>query len=721
MRATLATSTMIALATLAAVAAADDQDSDLDMDGDGDIDADDRALREADEHITVIDKSEARKLQESARAVTVIDTRTARERTADLGELLSRAQGIQVRRTGGLGSSMRFSLNGLYDEQIRFFLDGVPLDLAGWGRGVANVPVELVQHIEVHRGVVPIALGADALGGAVDLVTDPSWVNRGSVSYQVGSFGTHRATAIARARDAATGLAFGLSSFVDRAANDYAVDVEIPDAQGRLHPARVHRFHDAYTAAGGSIEAGLVDRGAIRRALVRLYTNDYGKELQHNVVMTVPYGEATYGETTRGFTGDLHVVTGDWLARILVGAARRTIDFEDQSEHVYDWNGDRVRERVRPGELADRPTFQRTRETGLFARLTMERALGKRQRLRATLAPTVALRTGNDFLDPNPMGRDPLSAQRDLVQLITGVEHELSALDDRLQNIGFVKHYLMRTDAEDVRTGYLFVPIEQRIQRVGIGDGIRYRLTPTLALKASYEWATRLPSRDEVFGDGILIQPNLALAPERSHNANLGARYEHDGRHGTLAAEANLFARLADHLIVLLGDDRYFAYHNVFAARIAGIEGGASWVNQRGWLSVEGTFTVQDIRNASSGGTFAAFEGDRIPNRPWLLASATGSARKRGLVRAGDEFVLFATSRYVHEFFRGWESAGLREFKQVVPTQLVHGVGITYAARGFTPIVTTVEMQNLTDARVFDTFGAQRPGRALYLKLSAEL
>jgi len=36
-------------------------------------------------------------------------------------------------------------------------------------------------------------------------------------------------------------------------------------------------------------------------------------------------------------------------------------------------------------------------------------------------------------------------------------------------------------------------------------------------------------------------------------------------------------------------------------------------------------------------------------------------------------------------------------------------------------LVTTVELQNLTDARVFDSFGVQRPGRALFVKISGEL
>jgi hypothetical protein len=35
--------------------------------------------------------------------------------------------------------------------------------------------------------------------------------------------------------------------------------------------------------------------------------------------------------------------------------------------------------------------------------------------------------------------RDPLSARRELAQLVTGVEHELRALRDRLESIAFVK------------------------------------------------------------------------------------------------------------------------------------------------------------------------------------------------------------------------------------------------------------------------------------------
>jgi vitamin B12 transporter len=76
--------------------------------------------------------SDADRKRQSAEAVTVIDLEQAQRQSADMGELLARSQGIGVQRGGGLGSTTRFSLNGLTDDQVRFFLDGLPLELVGY-------------------------------------------------------------------------------------------------------------------------------------------------------------------------------------------------------------------------------------------------------------------------------------------------------------------------------------------------------------------------------------------------------------------------------------------------------------------------------------------------------------------------------------------------------------------------------------------------------------
>src|SRR5688572_10050729 len=97
--------TVLALAGSARAQPAPDQAASpeaSDLDGDGDVDDDDLVLAAGSETIEIVDKSEGEVLEESARAVTVIDLRRERERTSDLGEVLSRSQGLQVRRTGGL-------------------------------------------------------------------------------------------------------------------------------------------------------------------------------------------------------------------------------------------------------------------------------------------------------------------------------------------------------------------------------------------------------------------------------------------------------------------------------------------------------------------------------------------------------------------------------------------------------------------------------------------
>lgn len=82
----------------------------------------------------------------------------------------------------------------------------------------------------------------------------------------------------------------------------------------------------------------------------------------------------------------------------------------------------------------------------------------------------------------------------------------------------------------------------------------------------------------------------------------------------------------------------------------------------------------------------------------------------------------FYNGRYVHEFYRSWESAGSQVYKQTVDTQVVHSVGLTWTfQRDFLHTTSTFEVDNLTDAKVFDNFGAQKPGRAYYFKVTGEI
>jgi vitamin B12 transporter len=669
-------------------------------------------------------RSEARRLQASAEAVNVIDTRKAQKQTADLGEVLARTQGIAIRRDGGLGSEARFSLNGLYDDQIRFFLDGVPLEAAGFPFGVSNVPVNLIDRVEVYRGVVPVRFGADALGGAVNLVSDQSYETHLGASYQSGSFGTHRASVDGRFRHEPTGFILGGAAFGDRAKNDYRVDVEVANEQGQLSDATVRRFHDGYTAYGATLEVGVVDQPWARRLTLQAFTSTYDKELQNNQVMTVPYGEVSYGESVRGLTARYDVDPSEALALELVANyAHRSIDFVDRGRWVYDWYGRRLRERRVAGEIESDPTDQTSWQDSLFGRATLAAKVAPGNTLRLSVSPNYATRNGDERLQDDPAARDPLAAERELFTLVSGVEYQLDLFGERFSNIVFVKDYVYRASTEEVLPGNIFRARDTDNHSLGLGDALRYQLLPWLYAKASYEYATRLPRPDEVFGDGVLIVANLELQPEVSHNLNIGPRIEYRSDvSGEWTLDVNAFLRASDRLVVLLGNDRFLSYQNVYAARSLGLENAVSWSSLGRYVNLDGTLTWQDVRNASSAGTFGAFEGDRIPNRPYLFASWGVRLRFAELPGPEDTIEPFYAGRYVHGFFRGWESQGLREFKQVVDAQVTHSGGVTwnldhYPWRGSA----TLEVDNFTDAKVFDNFGVQRPGRAYYLKLTGEM
>ncbi|AUX23899.1 TonB family protein [Sorangium cellulosum] len=673
--------------------------------------------------------AEAERLRQSAQAITVIETEEAQRRTADMGEVLARTQGVGVRRSAGLGSWSRLSLNGLTDDQIRFFLDGVPLDLAGYPFGVANVPVNLVERVEIHRGVVPVRFGADALGGAVNLVTDRDVRGtHGAASYEIGSYDTHRLTLSARHLHEPSGFFTRLSGFLDAAKNDYPVDVVVPNENtGREQPARAYRFHDAYRAAGGSAELGFVNRPWARRLLLRAFVTDYDKEHQHKFgVMKVPYGEVTNGETAPGATLQYEQGLGRGVAlEALLGYTYRRATFLDVSDCIYDWFGRCVRKRPRPGEDESPPRDRVFREHSGLGRLSLLYRPHPEHALRLSVSPTFITRTAEERRPDNPKARDRLRGEHSLFTWVYGVEHQLNLLDDRLENRFFVKDYVQMLRMKGRLPG-LHARFDQRerdTHRLGVGDGLRYRLSEWLYAKASYEWATRLPRPVEVFGDGAMIVANLALEPETSHNGNLGFTIDaRDTASGAWRLDANGFVRAVERLIVLNNRTDSIQYIHVTGARSLGVEAAAGWTSPGEHVALDGNITYDDFRKTSDEGNFARSEGERMPNRPWLFANGSARVQLQGVVAPRDTLSLTWDTRYVHGFYLGFANWGRVEDKAKVPSQLLHSLALTYVARDEPRTVSfTIEAHNLTDERASDFYGIQRPGRTLFSKATLEM
>lgn len=676
------------------------------------------------QEILVRGHSLSKKLERSAYAVQVVEMEEERRFTGDLGEVLTRRTPVMVQRSGGLGSRGAYSLGGLGGDRVRFLLNGIPLEYSGYITGIANVPLTLVDRVEVYQGVVPVRFGSDALGGAVHLVSDEDVrSHRAGISYQAGSFDTHRVALHGRYFHEPSGVFVRLSGFFDSTENNYPIDVQVPSSTGKLSPARVHRFHDGYRGAGANLAVGVVDKPWADRLVLQVFHSQYDQDVQNNAIMAVPYGEVDFHRNSQG--GNVRYtkrITDDIRLDVTGGYSRIYSSFLDVSDCRYDWFGQCFLKMPARGEVRGHPIDQYLKTDVGFLRSELSFALHENHDLRVSLAPTYSARAGENREIASAVD-DPLRIPRNLFSTLIGVEHESRFLKDKLQNILFFKGYYFKTQNEQVLGTGERVDLSLESFDPGFGDSLRYLFTDELYGKLSYEYATRLPTVDEIFGDGLLTLHNLGLQPERSHNVNLGVFVEDwQTDWGIWKASANGFFRYADDLIVLLNSGDYLQYKNVSRARILGVEVAAGWAARSDWIGLDARLVYQDVRNRSEQGDFALFLGDRLPNAPYLQSNANLYLRKKQLFSEADMLEFAYRPRYVGKFFRGWESAGSDDMERLtIPTQFTHNLAVNYstASEDFR-WVSSIEVHNLTNEQVFDFYGVQRPGRAIYAKMALD-
>lgn len=144
------------------------------------------------DEVSVLGFTPVKEVNRQAYNVTAIDATKLYNTTMNIANALDRVAGVRVRESGGVGSNFNLSLNGFSGNHVRYFIDGIPMDNMGSSFQINNIPINLAERVEVYKGVVPIWLGSDALGGAINIVTSMKPRNFVDASYSYGSFNTHR-------------------------------------------------------------------------------------------------------------------------------------------------------------------------------------------------------------------------------------------------------------------------------------------------------------------------------------------------------------------------------------------------------------------------------------------------------------------------------------------------------------------------------------------------
>jgi vitamin B12 transporter len=156
-----------------------------------------------------------------------------RSGATDVAELLARLPGVEFARTGGPGGASSVYVRGGEDRHTALYIDGVRIDSQSIaGATWEQIPLELIERIEVVRGPAAAVYGSDAMAGVVQLFTKRgSGPARPSASISIGSRATAQAQAAvsgsAGAFDYALSAAYGRSDGFDAltaAAGDHNPD-----------------------------------------------------------------------------------------------------------------------------------------------------------------------------------------------------------------------------------------------------------------------------------------------------------------------------------------------------------------------------------------------------------------------------------------------------------------------------------------------------------------
>ncbi|MEM9337701.1 MAG: TonB-dependent receptor plug domain-containing protein [Bacteroidota bacterium] len=669
----------------------------------------------------VVTGSRTEFVSQKAYSVAAIDIKPLQVQNLDVNQVLNKVTGVRIRETGGLGSRFNFSLNGLSGNQIKFFIDDIPMDVMGRAYSLNNFPVNLIEQVEVYKGVVPVQLGSDALGGAVNIVSNNGYNQYLNASYSFGSFNTHRTAIVGKYRFE-NGFTVSLKGFHNYSDNDYTMyGVE---GYVNRNPIAVDakRFHDAYESKMTQTEIGFTDKKWADRLLIGAAYANLSNEIQTGFSINPPFGDVTEHEDdyiiNLDYRKDNFMVENlDFKYYALYSRYDRTVI--DTSSFIYDWSGGRE-VNINPtwGEALRKKSFFEFSQTSTLNRAYLNYDVTPNQNLTFNYITTRIERQGeNRFEVPE---EQPFISPNSINKHIFGLAHEMNLLGQDLSVIGTLKYYFFNINARDVLTTLdnelVFETLNTSLSEPGYSLALRHYFNDRFFIKTSFEKGFRIPEAVELFGDGLAILSNPYLLPEASYNLNLGGQYSLElDSENTLRVEVNAFNRDIRDFIFERNTGKVNQFQNVLNVRSRGVETELRYQFKER-LGMNANLTWQEFTNNEeisrlTGRSNPAY-GLRMPNTPFLFGNFDVNYTFNPLL---DKVGLstYYSMNYVNEFLLNYDI--ISGPQNEIPTQIVHNMGVTFSDSKQTHSF-SLEARNMFNELAFDNFKLQKPGRAFYLK-----
>ena len=666
----------------------------------------------------------------------VVDLSKQARSSVSVEQMMNRSAGVRVRNSGGLGAEADVIVGGFNGKSIKFLVDGIPVDYLGSSMGLTKIPSSVADYIEVYKGVMPTEVGIDALGGAVNIVSKIPNKNFHRISYEVGSFNTHKLSFnnFYRVSDH---VSYGINAFSNYSDNDFKVD-NLPlvnPETGRTENIRAKLFNNGYKQY--SADAYINFEKYSWADLLKIKLNSYAikRGIQNDFSSrSRPFGEVyrrehAYLVPSIEYKKSLFEERFD-ISQFFVFSSIKN-QLSDQLKNAkYDWLGNKYEAQSGSEMGSVTPYSRKTIETrinnftyrGLFTyKFTQQHRL-------IFNAVNTYLRRSSDDLD-KPTGKTHVDYNR----FIAGLGYQFNLLDNRLEGLTQAK-FLAST-----ARGKEFNQIDQKVEKptnntgVSFSQSLKYNFYNGLMLRTSVENTFRLPDQNEIFGDNTFVMPNLSLKPEKSTNFNLGLRYRKSSKY---SLELNTYYRNTKDLIRLKDITQFTSvFLNLDKVKGYGIELEGSY-SPLERLELSGNLTYNEFRFQGSNDNISEnehFKNARVSNMPFYFGNAMMTYYLDDFIKKEDHFQLYWSYSYVHQYYldfieKQYEPDGFLGLfgnskintNRVIPIQQVHSAGFTWTMplNENKKISLSMELDNIFNEDIFNAFKMQSPGRNFSTKIT---
>lgn len=605
----------------------------------------------------------------------------------ELADLVAQVPGVSVVRTGSLGSLSTVTLRGSNPDEVRIYVDGVPLNIAAGGAvDVSTLPLGDVERVEVYRGTSPLPFGQSALGGIISITTQTPATNTVGAKAGAGSFGTSFADLTAGGRAGRLRLYVGLHGL--------KTEGDFPYHNDNGTPANPNDDSDGPRQNNDLAEANGVARAALslvgRRSLELAFIG-FGREQGLPGRGGQPTVQARFA-TERGLAY-LRYQSRDDLGP--GGRLSARVYVAEERNQLRDQRGE-----VNYGTPSSTHDANQSAGGDVYA----ARPFTDWLRGETILQGRVESYAPEDDLAPARVG---IPARR--MSAVAGEELGLLIRPADVELIASARAEAMsdRVSKRDYAGAPIPLAAVTRLMPV-YRLGLVRPFGSHVALKANIGQYARAPSFLELYGTAnVRLIANPDLAPERGRNADVSVWVDYAGDGLCVLSRSALFGAVVDDLIEWqTASSGQAQAKNIGRGDVYGAEQELRiGLGRHALLTAQLTYLV--ARDTSDN---AAANGRQIPFHPRYTVYARPEALRVPLVR-GWELGLYADAAV-----RG-PSYGDPANQLAFGTRLLVGAGATVSSPG-AHLRLQASAANLTDTRDEDVVDWALPGRSFLLAVA---